>query len=334
MWPELRKLNPQEPDNPPVWLLLNKVNETARYLTVGTPATGNPYKVVLLYNLGRNGWSETYYWVQTGPAWSEIDKLVKGIAVGIAPFRAPGVLLDGVRVTDLVSRATKLYYPPEYPDPPNWSGNAELPAKAWFMDMYDESLTYHRKLWLHGMPARFNTFTFATGSSPNQTDGDLAQTLLTYKAFLVSNTVPTDGNPLPLGKWCIRAFAKEVPPQTSQAITDVTINPTTGTYQWTGAGVAPALGTPYVIKGNKGIGIKGLNGRATTISTFAVGVGPTIYQVTNRLPKGIGSPILTKKGTIVSSEYRYYPIANVRLVRISTKKVGKAFFVTPGRRQV
>lgn len=289
---------------------------------------GTPFKVIILFNAGSHGWSDTYYAVTSAAdPWAAVISESKILASKRRALSVTSTEIAGIRITRLDDSFGRTFvFGNDIPAGPPATGTAELPEKAWLVKMTDTSNTYSRHSWIKGMPVTWNTYTPTAQAAPLPF-GAMLPPFTAYRTELESGGITTSVT------WAIRALAKEVPPR--QIGTLLGVGTTTGGsyFTVTAKGLTVVVGDYIYIQRAKGCGTAGVNGKALVTNIEAT-ADPTINIYSTDRPVRCPGVVLYKAGTgkIFKSVFAYYGIGRVDLERIATKRSGRAFFGTRGRR--
>lgn len=314
-----------------MWPLAQYVSFTGmRKMPAPVPIIGGTtWKLQLFFNQALFGWSEVYYWNEITDT---VDKAVSAAnRVGLirSELIATGTQCVGVRVSkDGSPGVSQLSFSLGKNVPDLVPSTTEYPTTAWLANAADQSSQYKRHFFLRGITTAVNKYSVTKPLNPN-VDPDFLKNFETLEATLI-NILPIKNV---VGRFVIRGWAKEAPPRVATTIGYVNVWEPTNTFAIGSAVAIGAVGDTIQLTKFRGAGIKGLNGRARILQIIpAAGTVPQLF-VTSRLPRQPqATPILTKPGLAVTSEYRWYPIASVGLERIVSKRVGKPFFGTAGAR--
>lgn len=297
---------------------------------MATPAAGTPVKVSFLWNQGVMGWSDTFYFCSTtnDPLIGAKEAAIK-LAQSTLQMRSNKTLLAAIRLTSLGADNGKTLLVNK--DIPGGSAGKltqaeELPGKGWLMRLAAGNGTYSRHVNVRGIIAVDNTYTSVNQVAPEPKPA-FALAAGIYLGYL-NGTSPDRL----AGSWVIRAIAKEAPPRVVSALSSVTVDPTTKQWVVKQLGANPAVGQKIWIQRAKGCGTAGLNGMHTVVGVGPLDPGGPAITLAD-YPKCTFTPTWKPgTGVFITSVYQFYSIDVAQIERITTKKVGRAFFSTRGRR--
>lgn len=293
------------------------------------PRSGTGYRVTILFNQGAIGWSSTFYFVASGDSFENVVTAAGNLGSTLRTCLSRASYIPAIRVTEVGGFSpSKLISGQETPKTDGFTGGAEYPSKGWLVSMAEATNTYRRKGFIRGIIAADNTYTPDNQFKPAMRDsfgGAFAEVrkILTNDAGAAMSTVG-------LGHWCIRAWDRSSPTRQEINISNLTINESTKTWQFT-VTTAGGLtqGKPARIKGIKGPSTEGVNGPFRVLGI--TGTAPNITIITNKTQRCPFTPVVKDPGIMIVSEKRFYDIAKVTGDRIVTRKTGRAFFVPAGR---
>lgn len=294
---------------------------------MGVPLFGPTYKVTLFINQGPFGWSETYYWVSTDGNYNNTYNRMKLFANSRIRIASAPSYIVGVRLTrvDGVDVLQDVIAPDALPTIPRRMEDPEWPEKVWFGRASTNLGDYHRRVELPGICVTDNTYKPSQPFAPILSD-KMRDPWDDFVKIVTNNNAAFQR----AGRFVIRGWAKEVPPKSIVRGTYLTA---VGIYFAFAAGAEEYdRGVEIHLKHWKGPGTGGVNGRARILDILpSVDPAPVIY-LTSRKLKCDMSPTVLEYGTITTSDWRYYAIETLKMTRISTKKIGRAFFGQHGRR--
>lgn len=307
------------------------------------PAT-NASKITLFYNQGIQGWSEVYYFVSTSRS---IDLPMQASAtLSVARKGVLNVTTRQVGTRISWESSPQSAFPYDKNNGAGFAGTtitAELSAKSWLLSYHDISGQYKRKGWIHGMLTSWNTWLPTRPDVP--TPAPLMLSAFTNFQTTVGNI---DFYTRAFGSFCIKALSKELADTLPKKIASVAANTTDlpGYWDVSVIGGTYAIGDRIRVQKNVGCNIKGLNGPAIVQLAPPAVLGVQTITIDRKVCCPGGVVQINKKGQVVNSVYRYFPISSlgdpnnaalysqgVTLQRIATKRVGRPFTGTVGRRR-
>jgi hypothetical protein len=302
-------------------------------IPVPSPITGNIYKLLLFINGVNAGASEEYYFTATQSSFDDIFTGLKSF------FTARSALLN-FNSTSLVgariglfgnNRQTKLYYFSQIPQAPTRTNAAEYPALGWLCASVDPSGVFKRSFTLRFVDQTDDTYGASAGSSISPVPSpDFLKLFQVWRRNILnggSNFANQQGS----FQFLIRGQYAGAPTATVTPVYAVAIDLGTGGYKLSTTIPYPGgVGDRVTVTGFRGPNIRGLNEPGHIVSINSA-VGSAFVTVTNT-PKQPGTPIVTKYGGVVQRPYNFFAISDIQLVRITTHRTGRPFFVTRGRR--
>lgn len=265
-------------------------------------------KVTYIFNMERNGWSETWYV-------KEVSGLTDAMtaAKNVAPFRmllmAPGANIEAIRVSDDSDRGDSLLEP--------WhkttkggaaSGdNSDAPWNAWLVSVRSGA-HYRRSMFLRGMPDAWCFFDSTTGQYV--VEDNMLSGLAKFQAAANEN------------KFAIKAISRNGVTNPTKAITGMVLNGV----RWEMTSVAHGL--TEIQKVNvwdvQGDPAKQANG-IRTVAPKDENVLTIIDQEHDQNPLYLGYGKLRKRGQ------SYFIVDKFLPMRPSKRDTGRRFFVSRGR---
>jgi len=288
-------------------------------------AAASAYKVVILYNLEGQGWSETWYLNQVltpfppvGPGGAPaIPGVISTFLKARNALNSPAVYWIGLKLyaLDATYQPTRVTW--LYTNNAEGSTDASLdyPTCSWLATVRGGAGVGFRQCWLRGIPESYFAW-----------DPDSGQFL---PAGNVRNTFANFLQQLTAGPWCIRTINSNkaggltpVPALISNAANGAVILSASPP----GAGPGAAI-----IVGGFKYPLQHLNGNyvyPTGYSLFTAGS----VQLNQRAVTEQQIAAYNQTGTLRVRTYSLTPIAACALEFVRSRRVGRAFFVPRGRR--
>lgn len=269
------------------------------------------FLTTLIFNATKNGWSENWYWTGADHASAQAAALV--LASARQKLLAQGVILEAVRTSDVaILGDSVIALAPAIPAAGKPALARDNASNAW-LSRINAGALYRRQLWLRGIPDDWIEFNAdGTPKPPPAALGkvfDAYVLALTKGPFQLKVIDKGPGSPLT----SILVVAADVP----TGLTKVTAN---------GHGLA---NFDFVrIKGAKGVNASLLNGvwqiQDVTANTFVIGLPAADLATIN---------YVTLSGKVQKRATTYVNVTSGVILRGGTRKTGRAFFVSPGRRR-
>lgn len=268
------------------------------------------FRLTFMFNLDRQGWSETWYY--NGAAYANARAVADTYVTKRMQIMSAGADFVGCRISDEAILQDSTFLSPGKFTGLGLGSTVDQPNTAWQFRV-EASEAHRRAFFARGTPDSLNTYALIGGGQtfPTQlTDWEeVMQTFLTSTPFRVR----------------ARDYAVETSP--THGITAIGTD-TAGHYQITCAGLSDevtAAGQQVVIAGVEGYLTSELNG----ISRVQAIAGD-VYTLTKRAHYAAGNTV-SAFGTARKLVYTYPAVTKFLIQQLGSHKTGRAFFVPRGR---
>jgi hypothetical protein len=296
------------------------------------------YRVNVMLNCGRSGEAELYYWSSV-ENYNTFLADVSRLLAARANMLGKDVVIHGVRVQRLDAAEAKVDIPAILcPQPPPKNNAVDFPTVGTLIDCFSVDSVARRSMIL-----RFQTATSdltpwdSTKPVSMPPTADMLKYLGPwYEALGLKADGTGPGGPA-AGRWCIRQRARIGGTAVTEDITAISRQQDgSGRFVITTLLTNPLMadGTHLHIHGVTGCGTQGLNGDTWTVGTIANPLKPALMDITvKKVQCCSGAAISYKKGAVFYIiRYILVPIHHAKWARTVSKKVGRPFIGTVGRR--
>lgn len=279
----------------------------------------NTIKVVLIFNAGRAGWSETYY--RIGAADADPSKVAPDV-IGLIQARRelmcknPGVLLEGIRLSNEAFPNQSIPDSLPYSQQQGLNEDLTVPSRtnALVVGIWSAGQKNRRMFMIRGIPDKW------VPGELNERRGKPGHEMFpkrfgAFRKFLL----PTQGTSI----WGLKCIDKDKP---KFKITGITVKTATRQYVLNVPDATFEGGETVLLRGVRGTGLRGINGKTKIVGVESGGV----YTIAKTQCQDC--PLKFKSlGTVQILLYTYPAIARVEQMGFGAHKTGRAFFATPGR---
>lgn len=269
------------------------------------------YRMTLIFNAGRHGWTEAYY--LTGQAGMDAVRTRAGtLASKRAEALASTNMVDAVRISDLaVTAAADLYYGPWWGLIDREKARDQIEV-AWLYRAHTADFQYRRNLYFRGAIDDMVQYDAATGR-PLGSGG-------------FSDAIASFLNHLTGGGYAISVISKDPAKVGKVDVLKATAEGQFITYS--------APGHTYVLKDK--IRVSGLQGTGAGLANKTATIVQTVagQSFSFAADEDVLGPINTTKPGVARRQVKVLvPISGTYSVRPTTHDTGRAFFAGRGRRK-